>query len=139
MNKKILLFIFLIIVLLLIIINVINLKLIKQEAGLTFSYTVETDQITVYVIRPSNKHKPYEYEYRLDTNENISLVSRDEKDGTDVFVFDIIDNGVAELAFYSIDPKDLSNKYKNAYELKISITDNAVNLNNKLFNRNKSN
>jgi len=134
MKKKIWIFI-LILVFLFIIIRSIIANSNKQDVGITVSYSEETDQITVHAVRPSKKHKSYEYENRLGTKEIISLLSRHEKDGTDVFVFDIISNGITELAFFSIDTKDISNKYKNAYELSIAVTDNTVDLGNILFNR----
>ncbi|MBE6829435.1 MAG: hypothetical protein E7519_04420 [Ruminococcaceae bacterium] len=104
----------------------------KQEPGLTASYSEETGQITVYAVRPSNQYKPYEYE----GGEGIvSLSSRSVEDDTDVFVFDVLGNGIIELAFFSIDPQDPSDKYKFAYQLKGAVTDNAVSISNELWRR----
>ncbi|MHB8061780.1 MAG: hypothetical protein ACYDG2_03965 [Ruminiclostridium sp.] len=134
MKKKLWIFI-LFLALLLIIVTIIITSGRKQEAGITTLYSEETGQITVNATRPSNKHKPYEYENRPGGNEIASLSGHYTEDGTDVFVFDILGNGVTELAFYSIDPKDADDKYKFAYGLKIVITDDAVNLNNELWRR----
>ncbi|MBZ4666173.1 hypothetical protein [Mahella sp.] len=134
MKKRLWIFI-LFLAFLLIIVTIIIASNKKQEPGITVLYSEETDQITVYATRPSNKNEPYEYENRLSGKEIVSLSSRYTKDSTDIFVFDILGNGTSELAFFSIDPQDASNKYKFAYELKIVVTDNAVNLNNILWRR----
>ena len=107
----------------------------KQEAGITASYSEETGRITVYAARPSDRHEPYEYENRPGGKDIVALSGHHAEKGADVFVFDILGNGAAELAFFSIDPQDPSDQYKFAYELKIAVTDDAVNLNNELWRR----
>lgn len=134
MKKKFWIFI-LFLALLLIIIAVIITNSRRQETGITTSYSEKTGQITVYAVRPSNKHEPYEYENRTEGKEIVSLSSYYVEDNTDVFVFDTLDNGNTELAFFTIDPQNASDKYIFAYELKIVITDDAVNLNNVLWRR----
>lgn len=134
MKKKRWIFI-LVLALALIIITIIITNGRKQEAGITASYSEETGQITVYAARPSDRHEPYEYENRPGGEEIVSLSGYYAEDGTDVFVFDILGNGIAELAFFSIDPQNASDKYKFSYGLKIVVTDDAVNLNNELWRR----
>lgn len=135
MKKKFWIFI-LFLALLLIIMAVIITNSKRQETGITISYSEETGQITVYAARPSNNHEPYEYENRTQGKEIVSLSSYYVEEGIDVFVFDTIGNGNAELVFFTIDPQNASDKYKFAYGLKIVITDDAVNLNNVLWRRN---
>jgi hypothetical protein len=137
MMKKKIWIVILILVFLLIIIRRINISSNKQDVGIKVSYSEKEDQIIVHAVRPSKKHEPYEYENRLATKEIMSLSDRYEKDGTDVFVFNIISNGVTELAFFSIDNQDINNKYKNAYELSVVVTDNTVDLGNMFLNRKK--
>ncbi|MEW8987266.1 MAG: hypothetical protein AB2401_09745 [Bacillus sp. (in: firmicutes)] len=122
--------------LLLIIMAVIITNSRRQETGITISYSEETGQITVYAVRPSNKHEPYEYENRSQGKKIVSLSSYYVEEGTDVFVFDTIGNDNEELMFFTIDPQNVSDIYKFAYGLKIVITDDAVNLNNVLWRRN---
>lgn len=107
----------------------------KQEVRLTASYSEETGQIVVKATRPYNRYEPFEYENRLSVDSIISLSERHTEENTDVFVFDILGNGNAEFAFYSIDPQDPNNKYKVAKGLKIVVTDEAVNVNNVLWRR----
>ncbi|ATW25168.1 hypothetical protein [Candidatus Formimonas warabiya] len=108
----------------------------KQEAEFTASYSEKTGQIVVNATRPYNRCSPYEFENRIPGGDRIiSLSDQHTEDDTDTFVFDILGNGVTELAFYSIDPQDASDKYKFSQSLKIVITDEAVNLNNELWRR----
>ncbi len=108
----------------------------KQEAEFTASYSEETGQIVVNATRPSDRCNPYEFENRISGGDKImSLSDRRTEVDVDTFVFDILGNGVTELAFYSIDPQDASDKYKFSQSLKIAITDEAVNLNNELWRR----
>ncbi len=108
----------------------------KQEVEFTASYSEETGQIIVNATRPSNRCNPYEFENRISGSDKImSLYDRRTEDDVDTFVFDILGNGVVELAFYSIDSQDASDKYKFSQSLKIAITDEAVNLNNILWRR----
>lgn len=132
MRRKFGIFIvFLAILFIIIIINNEN----KQEEILNATYLEETDQILVNVARPDEKYKPYEYENRLPTDLIISLSERHTEVNTDLFIFDILYNGNAELAFYSIDPQDPNNKYKIARYLIITVTDEAVKLNNEYWRR----
>ena len=104
---------------------IVNKNSNKEVTYLNASYSEETGQITVYATRPSNKYKPYGYESRL-RGEKIVLLSNSYAEGdTDDFVF------------YSIDPQFADEKYRHAFELKIVNTDDAINLNNKLWRRNQ--
>lgn len=135
MRRKLLIFI-LFLALLFIIATIVITNGIKHEVGITASYSEETGHITVNVTRPSNKHEPYKYEKRPGEEEIVSLSDHYIEGSTDVFAFDILSNGATELVFYSIDPQDTIYKYKFAIGLKIVITDDAINLNNKLWRRN---
>lgn len=108
----------------------------KEVTYLNALYSEETDQITVYSTRPSNIHNPYGYESRLEGETIVSLSNSYAEGDTDIFVFDILGNGEEYLVFYSVDPQFPDEKYKYAFGLKISITDDAINLNNKLWRRN---
>lgn len=121
--------------LLFIIITIIINNENKQEEVLTATYSEETGQIVVNVGRVDEKYEPYEYENRLPIDLIISLSERHTEVNTDVFIFNILCNGNAELAFYSIDPQDPNNKYKVARHLLITVTDEAVELNNKYWRR----
>ncbi|MBZ4666780.1 MAG: hypothetical protein JG770_2033 [Mahella sp.] len=90
MKKKFWIFI-LCLAILLVIIAAITTNSSRQETGITALYSEETGQITVYAARSSNKHE--HYEYRTEGKEIVALSSHYVEDGTDVFVFDIIDNG----------------------------------------------
>jgi hypothetical protein len=135
MRKKLLIFI-LFLALLLIIAKIVTTNDIKQEASITASYSEQTGYITVNVDRPSNKHKSYEYEIRPGGDEIISLSDHYTEGSTDIFVFEIIGNGNTELALYSIDPQETRDGYKTAFPLKIVVTDDVIDLNNKLWRRN---
>ena len=116
---------------------IVNKNSNKEVTYLNASYSEETGQITVYATRPSNKYKPYGYESRL-RGEKIVLLSNSYAEGdTDVFVFNILGKGEEDFVFYSIDPQFADEKYRHAFELKIVITDDAINLNNKLWRRNQ--
>ena len=106
----------------------------KQEAGITTSYSDKTGQIMVYAIRPSNKNESYKYENRSGGKEIVSLSNSYSENSSDVFVFNILGNGSAELVFFSIEPQT-DDKYRYAYGLEIAVMDGAVSLNNKLWKR----
>ncbi|HPK15534.1 MAG: hypothetical protein BWY35_00552 [Firmicutes bacterium ADurb.Bin248] len=108
----------------------------KHEAEFIASYSEETGQIIVHAARPYKRCNPYEFENRIPNGDAIiSLSDRYTENNTDIFIFDILGDGVAEFAFYSIDLQDASNKYKFAKSVKIIIADEVVNLNNELWRR----
>ena len=52
----------------------------------------------------------------------LSLVDADYIDGVDVLTFDIVEDGMSEIVFYSIDSNNPDNIYGHAYKCDISIT-----------------
>jgi len=108
----------------------------KQKAEFTAIYLQETNQIVVNTTRPSGQFNPYEYENRTSNVEKIISLTEQRTEGdVDIFIFDIVGSGVAELVFFSIDSQNASDKYKLSQGLEIAITDEAVNLNNVLWRR----
>lgn len=109
-----------------------------EITDITASYSEETDQIIIYVARPSKRSEPYEYENRAETRKIVSLSNHYSEDGTDIFTFGILENGSAELVFLTNDPQYEQKEYIYGYGIKVAISDNAVNLNDRLWRRKTS-
>ena len=60
------------------------------------------------------------------------------EDGTDIFTFDILENGSAELVFLTNDPQYEQKEYAYGYGLKVAISDTFINLDNRLWRRKES-
>ncbi len=109
-----------------------------EITDITATYSEETDQIIVYVTRPSKRNEPYEYENRAETRKIVSLSNYYSEDGTDIFTFDILENGSAELVFLTNDPQYEQKEYAYGYGLKVAISDTFINLDNRLWRRKES-
>lgn len=97
------------------------------------SYKEELQHVVVSALRVSPEYEPLDYEFR--GPELLSLVDADYIDGVDVLTFDIVEDGMSEIVFYSIDSNNPDNIYGHAYKCDISITSDVVDVGGRLWRR----
>ena len=73
----------------------------QDKYHIEMSYKEELQHVVVSALRVSPEYEPLDYEFR--GPELLSLVDADYIDGVDVLTFDIVEDGMSEIVFYSID------------------------------------
>ncbi len=105
----------------------------QAELKVKLTYAEETQYITASAERLSSEHQKLTYEFR--GPELLTLIETQFSNGMDVLVFEVAGEGITEMVFYSIALSAPDDTYAYADRCKISITEDTLDLDNRLWRR----